>query len=344
MQLHPNKNLVDQCIQGEGLVQINCQINKRARKINIVDILKPSNEVLAKGKTEAKKDTKGRQNNKLDDSGAKRISESGSQPKASMVTNHWAIDNQFKRDQARLRIPDTPSDWNKFQVKFWLNWAKRQFSTAEIQPDRWDITGEELCSMTVNDFKQKCRKDPGDLFWTHLELLRKCKYVAVLQKNGPPNQGPSPPKRIKTGPSSSSPAAVPQQQTTTSSVTEGSKSAKTTNSPTHHRTSFNGQIQLWQFLLDLLTDVEYINIIQWDGYDGQFKLLDPGQVAQLWGIRKNKPYMNYEKLSRALRYYYDGDMIAKVQGKRFVYKFVCNLQQLIGYNARELAQLVQEQS
>jgi GA-binding protein transcription factor alpha len=25
--------------------------------------------------------------------------------------------------------------------------------------------------------------DPGDLFWTHLELLRKCKFVAVVQKN-----------------------------------------------------------------------------------------------------------------------------------------------------------------
>jgi len=52
--------------------------------------------------------------------------------------------------------------------------------------------------------------------------------------------------------------------------------------------------------------------------------------------------MNYEKLSRALRYYYDGDMIAKVHGKRFVYKFVCNLKQLIGYNASELNYLVKE--
>jgi len=52
--------------------------------------------------------------------------------------------------------------------------------------------------------------------------------------------------------------------------------------------------------------------------------------------------MNYEKLSRALRYYYDGDMICKVHGKRFAYKFVCNLKELIGYDASELSRLVRE--
>lgn len=42
------------------------------------------------------------------------------------------------------------------------------------------------------------------------------------------------------------------------------------------------------------------------------------------------------------RYYYDGDMISKVQGKRFVYKFVCDLRTLIGYTAAELNSLVTE--
>lgn len=49
------------------------------------------------------------------------------------------------------------------------------------------------------------------------------------------------------------------------------------------------------------------------GDEGEFKLVNPEVVAQMWGQRKNKPTMNYEKLSRALRYYYDGDMIAKVR-------------------------------
>jgi len=74
----------------------------------------------------------------------------------------------------------------------------------------------------------------------------------------------------------------------------------------------NGQIQLWQFLLELLTDHQYSEIIEWMTVDGEFKLHSAETVAQMWGQRKNKPTMNYEKLSRALRYYYDNDMITKV--------------------------------
>ena len=72
------------------------------------------------------------------------------------------------------------------------------------------------------------------------------------------------------------------------------------------------QIQLWQFLLELLTDGAFRPVIQWIGDDGEFQFISPEAVAQLWGQRKCKPTMNYDKLSRALRYYYDGDMIAKV--------------------------------
>lgn len=36
---------------------------------------------------------------------------------------------------------------------------------------------------------------------------------------------------------------------------------------------------------------------------------------------KSKPNMNYDKLSRALRYYYDKNIMTKVHGKRYAYKF-----------------------
>ena len=63
----------------------------------------------------------------------------------------------------------------------------------------------------------------------------------------------------------------------------------------------SGQIQLWQFLLELLSDAANTAIITWEGTNGEFKLTDPDEVARKWGERKSKPNMNYDKLSRALR-------------------------------------------
>ncbi|CAG5117260.1 unnamed protein product, partial [Candidula unifasciata] len=100
--------------------------------------------------------------------------------------------------------------------------------------------------------------------------------------------------------------------------------------------SGSGPIQLWQFLLEQLTDKTCQHFISWTGDGWEFKLSDPDEVARRWGVRKNKPKMNYEKLSRGLRYYYDKNIIHKTAGKRYVYRFVCDLQNLLGYTPEEL--------
>lgn len=52
-------------------------------------------------------------------------------------------------------------------------------------------------------------------------------------------------------------------------------------------TSFSGgQIQLWQFLLELLSDRVNTYCITWEGTNGEFKMLDPDEVARKWGDRK----------------------------------------------------------
>ncbi|CAD5226078.1 unnamed protein product [Bursaphelenchus xylophilus] len=86
--------------------------------------------------------------------------------------------------------------------------------------------------------------------------------------------------------------------------------------------SMDSNIQLWQFLLELLTHNEHPDLIQWTNNEGEFKLIDAEAVARLWGLRKGKTQMNYDKLSRALRYYYDKNIIKKVNGQKFVYRFV----------------------
>ncbi|XP_029695811.1 ETS translocation variant 5-like isoform X1 [Takifugu rubripes] len=89
-----------------------------------------------------------------------------------------------------------------------------------------------------------------------------------------------------------------------------------------------GSLQLWQFLLTLLDNPSNGHLIIWTGRNMEFKLIDPEEVARLWGVQKNRPAMNYDKLSRSLRYYYEKGIMQKVAGERYVYKFVCNLEAL----------------
>uniref|UniRef100_A0A914CTS2 ETS domain-containing protein n=1 Tax=Acrobeloides nanus TaxID=290746 RepID=A0A914CTS2_9BILA len=42
----------------------------------------------------------------------------------------------------------------------------------------------------------------------------------------------------------------------------------------------SGQIQLWQFLLELLSDSRNAESITWEGTQGEFKLVDPDEVAR----------------------------------------------------------------
>eukprot|EP00118_Oscarella_pearsei_P003358 m.14022 g.14022 ORF g.14022 m.14022 type:complete len:469 (+) comp25400_c0_seq3:837-2243(+) len=79
--------------------------------------------------------------------------------------------------------------------------------------------------------------------------------------------------------------------------------------------------QLWEFLLMLLDDLKKKNVIGWKSKeDGVFKIFSSDAAARLWGSHKNRTNMNYDKMSRAMRYYYAKGIFEKVPG-RLVYKF-----------------------
>ena len=83
-------------------------------------------------------------------------------------------------------------------------------------------------------------------------------------------------------------------------------------------------IHLWQFLRELLLQPQHFgSSIRWlDRSKGIFKIEDSAHVARLWGQRKNRPAMNYDKLSRSIRQYYKKGIIKKTDNsKRLVYQF-----------------------
>ncbi|PSN54295.1 hypothetical protein C0J52_11041 [Blattella germanica] len=58
-----------------------------------------------------------------------------------------------------------------------------------------------------------------------------------------------------------------------------------------------------------------------DHDNGIFRFVHSEKVARLWGTLKENPKMTYEKLSRAMRYYYKSKVLQPVLGRRLVYKF-----------------------
>eukprot|EP00794_Sanderia_malayensis_P011077 gene11077-12245_t len=264
------------------------------------------------------------------------------------------IQNFLKVCEAEMRIPRDPRNWTPQQVCQFINWLVDELNIQGVEANQFRMNGIELCNLSKQDLSNHFPSNLVDVLWMYLETL---KFATGNTINSQPqqinvNETPVSVKdtTIPIGNNQSDiPVSPPQTVQPDSGIpcdsdeNKSQASMHSTHATGSSRTNSNsGQIQLWQFLLELLTDRGSQQLISWVGDKGAFKLNDPERVAQLWGERKNKPAMNYEKLSRALRYYYDGDMIHKVHGKRFVYKFVCDLKMLLGYSAAELARLVNE--
>lgn len=106
-----------------------------------------------------------------------------------------------------------------------------------------------------------------------------------------------------------------------------STKAKTPKKHHSHLTKKSAQsshIHLWQFLKELLAAPQANGTaIRWlDRTKGIFKIEDSVRVARLWGKRKNRPAMNYDKLSRSIRQYYKKGIMKKTErSQRLVYQF-----------------------
>nr|XP_022906876.1 transcriptional regulator Erg-like [Onthophagus taurus] len=191
-------------------------------------------------------------------------------------------------------VPSDPFEWNETHIKSWLSWATDKFSLTPIPDVRnFPKSGQKLCELTRKEFEDICKNErSGRLLAKHIAHL---KHSVTGRATSPLNTK----AKIE--------EEDPYQLLNAASsrlVAQGS-----------------GQIQLWQFLLELLGDSSNSQCITWEGTNGEFKLTDPDEVARRWGERKSKPNMNYDKLSRALRYYYDKNIMSKVHGKRYAYKF-----------------------
>lgn len=62
-------------------------------------------------------------------------------------------------------------------------------------------------------------------------------------------------------------------------------------------------------------------LVRWvDENKLRFRIANPNRLASLWGKQKGRHGMTYDKLARAIRYYYRMKIIQKVKGKRLTFE------------------------
>ncbi|XP_029520636.1 SAM pointed domain-containing Ets transcription factor-like [Oncorhynchus nerka] len=188
-----------------------------------------------------------------------------------------------------LNITPDPMEWNCGNVQKWLLWTEHLYRLPQVGKVFQELSGKDLCSMTEEDFRQRSMQC-GDLLYAHLDIWRS---AACMKEPCTPGDN-----RLH-GAEESWPKAD---------------------------SSCSGQpIHLWQFLRELLLKPHnYGHCIRWLNKEkGIFKIEDSAYVSRLWGIRKNRPAMNYDKLSRSIRQYYKKGIIRKPDvSQRLVYQFV----------------------
>uniref|UniRef100_T1J9J6 ETS domain-containing protein n=1 Tax=Strigamia maritima TaxID=126957 RepID=T1J9J6_STRMM len=238
-------------------------------------------------------------------------------------------------------VPADPTKWTSIHIDQWLRWARTKFQLGPVNGRCFPRNGAELCKMTKDELKKITDKRTGNKLAAHLRILRQAigqvqtsisdddstdeesSYAEALRKSGWNSAA------YDTPPGSAAVHGLTHQTLSVSSSKGNDGSTVSSQDPyqlfsaasSRLASQGSGQIQLWQFLLELLSDSGNASCITWEGTNGEFKLTDPDEVARRWGERKSKPNMNYDKLSRALRYYYDKNIMTKVHGKRYAYKF-----------------------
>ncbi|XP_016106275.1 transcriptional regulator ERG [Sinocyclocheilus grahami] len=271
---------------------------------------------------------------------------------SSFMEDKHAAPPNVTTSERRVIVPADPSLWSADHVRQWLEWAVKEYGLPEVDLSLFhSIDGKELCKMSKDDVQRLTSSYTAEILLSHLHYLRETPLphltsddVDKALQNSPrlmharntggasfifPNTYPSDGSRADvsfhsrrsgwTQPASAAKVAItskPQEQRAQLDLYQilGPTSSRLANPG-------SGQIQLWQFLLELLSNSSNSSCITWEGTNGEFKMTDPDEVARRWGERKSKPNMNYDKMSRAMRYYYDKNIMTKVHGKRYAYKF-----------------------
>ncbi|XP_077954120.1 ETS homologous factor-like isoform X1 [Gasterosteus aculeatus] len=229
-----------------------------------------------------------------------------------------------------------PQLWSKFQVWEWLQQVMdiNQIDASSVPFQNFDMDGHQLCGLSYQDFIHAADSAGPVLFhsitelkWSgqchvelgHLELKPELDFSCSFSEVSYPPADLYSPSLPPIAPIASLTPSSPGEECTSYTIQQDIKRSLSRQVKKHNPRG----IHLWEFIRDILLNPEWNSgLIKWeDRAEGVFRFLKSDAVAQLWGKKKNNISMTYEKLSRAMRYYYKREILERVDGRRLVYKF-----------------------
>ncbi|XP_011263786.1 DNA-binding protein D-ETS-4 [Camponotus floridanus] len=245
------------------------------------------------------------------------------------------LQKDFDNTCVALGIHPEPRRWSAADVAAWVQWARRQLQLPLVPLESFNVDGATLAALTEEEF---CQRAPqcGSMLHAQLEIWK----AAVEESPRNTLAASWSPAGVVQSPSSAVASPTIGNTTTTGNLKESPCTVDFSDDEDEDCASGQGasggsagggkmrnggsHIHLWQFLKELLQSPSvHGSCIRWlDRGKGVFKIEDSVRVARLWGKRKNRPAMNYDKLSRSIRQYYKKGIMKKTErSQRLVYQF-----------------------
>ncbi|XP_066490373.1 ETS-related transcription factor Elf-5 isoform X1 [Tiliqua scincoides] len=197
-----------------------------------------------------------------------------------------------------------PEYWTRHNVCEWLQFCCDQYKLDAncISFCQFNINGQQLCSMTQEEFLNAAGIC-GEYLYFILQNI-KAHGISFFHDNEDTKSSDK-----------------DESQSYNDKACLGTGGIKSQECQSHSRTNLQSS-HLWEFVRDLLlSPEENSGILEWEDRDqGVFRVVKSEALAKMWGQRKKNDRMTYEKLSRALRYYYKTGILERVD-RRLVYKF-----------------------
>ncbi|KYM97139.1 DNA-binding protein D-ETS-4 [Cyphomyrmex costatus] len=242
------------------------------------------------------------------------------------------LQKDFDNTCVALGIHPEPRRWSAADVAAWVQWARRQLQLPSVPMESFNVDGATLASFTEEEF---CQRAPqcGSMLHAQLEIWKAAveesprntlaaswSPTGVVQS---PNSAVTPTVGNTIVNLKESPCTIDFSDDEDEDCASAQSGGNDSNSGGKMRNG-GSHIHLWQFLKELLQSPGvHGSCIRWlDRNKGVFKIEDSVRVARLWGKRKNRPAMNYDKLSRSIRQYYKKGIMKKTErSQRLVYQF-----------------------